>query len=195
MSDNLNIALKDFKDQSSNKKNTTNIKGKEYATVPLRLAIARKHFGTKLDLKSELIYQDDKKVIVQCHLYIDGQHIADGLAEEIRDSSFINKTSAMENAQTSAWGRALAGLGFHMDMIASAEEVSSAVEQQSNDLTNAIDELKKVSHGGNYRSWLTKFKPIMQRAKQDNELAYEKFKIEYNEELKQLKSKGVQING
>lgn len=193
MSDNLNNALKDFKEQA--KHNNQKIHGKEYATVPLRLAIARKHFGTKLDLTSQLIYHDEKRVVVQAHIYIDGQHVADGLAEEIRASSFINKTSALENAQTSAWGRALAGLGLHMDMIASAEEVSSAVEQQSNELTNAIDELKKVSHGGNYRSWLTKFKPIMQKAKQDNQLAYEKFKVEYNEELKQLKSKGVQING
>lgn len=192
MSDNLNNALKDFKEQS--KHNNQKIHGKEYATVPLRLAIARKHFGTKLDLTSQVIYHDEKRVVVQAHIYIDGQHVADGLAEEIRASSFINKTSALENAQTSAWGRALAGLGLHMDMIASAEEVSSAVEQQSNVLTTALDELSKVSHGGSYQEWLTKNKQTMQDVKQKNPPAYKKFIEEFNAHKSKLIAKGV-ING
>lgn len=192
MSDSLNNALKDFKEQSKN--NNMKIHGKEYATVPLRLAIARKHFGTKLDLQSQVIYQDDKKVIVQCHIYIDGQHVADGLAEEHRNASFINKTSALENAQTSAWGRALAGLGLHMDMIASAEEVSSAVEQQSNELTNALEDLSKVSHGGSYQEWLNKNKSKMQEVKQKNPPAYKKFVEEFNAHKSKLIAKGV-ING
>lgn len=193
MSNSLNDALKDFKQQAS----SSNIKihGKEYATVPLRLAIARKHFGTKLDLKSEVIFHDEKRVVVQAHIYIDGQHVADGLAEEIRSSTFINKTSALENAQTSAWGRALASLGLHMDMIASAEEVSSAVEQQSKDLTSALEELSKVSHGGSYQEWLNKYKTKMQEMKSKNPPAYEKFKEEFAIQKKSLEKKGVNLNG
>ena len=192
MSDNLNNALIDFKEQAKNK--NMKIHGKEYATVPLRLAVARKHFGTKMDIQTALLFHDEKRVVVQAHIYIDGVHVADGLAEEIRSSSFINKTSALENAQTSAWGRALAGLGLHMDMIASAEEVSSAVEQQSNDLTNALEDLAKVSHGGSYQEWLNKNKSKMQAVKQNNPIAYTKFIEAFNAQKQKLVTKGV-ING
>ena len=193
MSDNLSNALKDFAEQS--KKTNMKIHGKEYATVPLRLSIARKHFGTKLDIQSNVIFHDDKRVVVQAHIYIDGVHVADGLAEEIRASSFINKTSALENAQTSAWGRALANLGLHMDMIASAEEVSFAVEGQSKDLTNALEELNTLSHGGNFQDWLNKHKPTMISVKESNPLAYKEFMKSFNLEKTKLEKKGVNLNG
>ena len=55
-----------------------------------------------------------------------------GHAEEIIGSSQINKTSALENCETSAWGRALANLGIGLDTsVASYEEVANAVKQQA----------------------------------------------------------------
>ena len=77
-----------------------------------------------MDLKTQIIHQDDKKVIVQVDAFVDGKHLSTGTAEELRSTSRINQTSALENAETSAVGRALAFLGFANDSVASAEEVS-----------------------------------------------------------------------
>ena len=53
-------------------------------------------------------------------------------SQEYRDSSYINKTSFVENGFTSALGRALGYLGIGIDTsIASADEVSNAVNNQS----------------------------------------------------------------
>jgi len=60
-----------------------------------------------------------------------GKVIATGHAHEERGSSNINKTSYVENCETSAVGRALAMLGIGIDAsIASANEVSDAIAQQ-----------------------------------------------------------------
>ena len=59
--------------------------------------------------------------------------VASGLAEEVRKASNINKTSALENAETSAVGRALAFFGMGGTEIASADEVAGAIGQQKED--------------------------------------------------------------
>ena len=59
-----------------------------------------------------------------------GRVRATGHAEEVRASSQINKTSALENAETSAIGRALAALGYAGTEFASADEVAQAITQQ-----------------------------------------------------------------
>lgn len=54
--------------------------------------------------------------------------VGTGLAEEYRDASEINRTSALENAETSAIGRALAASGYASpDSYASANEVQNAI--------------------------------------------------------------------
>ena len=54
-----------------------------------------------------------------------------GTAYEKETSSFINKTSYIENCETSAVGRALGMAGFGIDVsVASYEEVANAMEQQ-----------------------------------------------------------------
>ena len=66
-----------------------------------------------------------------------GRTVASGMAQEDRTSSAINKTSYVENCETSAWGRALANFGIGLETnIASAEEQSMAIakEQLLNDL-------------------------------------------------------------
>jgi ssDNA-binding Zn-finger/Zn-ribbon topoisomerase 1 len=61
----------------------------------------------------------------------DGFVVATGFAQEDRTSSMINKTSFVENCETSAWGRALGNLGIGIDdSIASAEEVDMAIKKQ-----------------------------------------------------------------
>jgi hypothetical protein len=61
-----------------------------------------------------------------------GRLIAVGHAEEDRKFGPVNKTSAIENAETSALGRALACLGFLSDQYASAEEIERARATERN---------------------------------------------------------------
>ena len=57
---------------------------------------------------------------------------ASGHAEERRGSSFINKTSYVENCETSAWGRALGNFGIGLDTsVASYDEVANAIKNQT----------------------------------------------------------------
>lgn len=57
--------------------------------------------------------------------------LATGTAYEVESSSFINKTSFIENCETSAVGRALGMLGIGIDTsVASAEEVDIAIQKQ-----------------------------------------------------------------
>ena len=54
-----------------------------------------------------------------------------GTAQEKEGSTFINRTSYIENCETSAVGRALAMCGFGIDKsVASAEEVENAINNQ-----------------------------------------------------------------
>ena len=62
----------------------------------------------------------------------DGHKLATGTAFEVQNSSYINKTSYIENCESSAVGRALGFAGFGIvASIASADEVVNAVEQQT----------------------------------------------------------------
>jgi hypothetical protein len=61
----------------------------------------------------------------------DGSIVAQGHAHEEKTASSINKTSYVENCETSAVGRALAMLGIGIDTsIASANEVEEAIAKQ-----------------------------------------------------------------
>lgn len=109
-----------------------NIRGKEYKTVALRVSEFREKYGTEMALLSEIIQLTDEVVVVKAMIVDQGGRVlATGHAEEKRASSQINRTSALENAETSAFGRALAALGFGGSEFASAEEVANAIHQQS----------------------------------------------------------------
>jgi ssDNA-binding Zn-finger/Zn-ribbon topoisomerase 1 len=110
-----------------------NIKGKNYVMVNDRIKFFReneKYAGWSLT--SELInLTEDSCVIKAIVTNTDGFVVATGFAQEDRTSSMINKTSFVENCETSAWGRALGNLGIGIDdSIASAEEVDMAIKKQ-----------------------------------------------------------------
>jgi len=190
--DKLIDAINEYKKYGG--KDDVKIHGKSYALVSTRLAYARRVLGSLLDLKTTIIHHDDKKVIVQVDAYISDIHVSTGLSEEYRSFSKINNTSALENAETSACGRALAFLGFASDSVASAEEISLAIEQQDRHLQTALQELEKVSHPGNYQSWITKHKSMLEKTKAANPIAYGKFKERFTELKLNLETKGV-LNG
>lgn len=107
------------------------IKGKEYVMVNERIQEFRKEHPD-YSLVSELVQlTDDACVIKASILNEEGRVLATGFAQEDRTSTTINKTSYVENCETSAWGRALGNLGYGIDTsIASAEEVSMAIAKQ-----------------------------------------------------------------
>ncbi len=124
-------------------------------------------------------------------IFIDDKHVATGHAEEKRNSSKINQTSALENSETSSCGRALAFLGFISDGIASAEEVSAAIVQQDNKVQTALKELEAVSHKGSYQEWLSKNKPMLSELKLKNPIAYATFMEDFQSYKTNLQTKGV----
>ena len=108
-----------------------NIHGKEYKTVANRVAEFREQHPDWTIL-TELVAADDTTVIMRASILDGDKVIATGYAEEVRGSSNINKTSAVENCETSCVGRALAFFGLGGTEIASADEVANAINQQKN---------------------------------------------------------------
>lgn len=113
---------------------TTDIKGKEYAQVNQRVKAFRMVYPNGIIKTEYSISGDDgyrKCLFVVTIEDGNGKVISTGTAEEKENSSFINKTSFIENCETSAVGRALGFAGFGIDTsIASAEEVQTAQANQ-----------------------------------------------------------------
>ena len=139
---------------SNAKIKTTNIKGKQYAEVHERI----KHFRgepnyASLGINTEVLEwdKDKEEIVIRATIYDTnrdiGRILASGIAHERRDDkqSFVNKTSYVENAETSAIGRALACMGIGIeDAYASAFEVANAVAQQNANDGKKKDHLKVV---------------------------------------------------
>ena len=191
--DKLVSTITDFKKSLNG--STIKIHNNDYATVALRIGILRRNLGTAATIASTLEFQDDKKVIVKAQVFIDNKLVSTGLAEEYRAASRINQTSALEVAETSAVGRALAFLALTNDNIASADEVSGAIVQSDQKLTAALTELDKVSHLGAYNEWLSTNKELMQKVKQQDAYAWQLFLEKFNQIKKNLETKGVIQNG
>ena len=117
-----------------NKLKTIKIKGREYVEVNERLKYFRNNYPN-FTLTSEITHIDSEMVVVKASI-IDPDWVtkATGHAHEEKSSSYINKTSYVENCETSAWGRALANFGIGIDSgVASADEVEIAIKKQSVD--------------------------------------------------------------
>lgn len=106
------------------------IHGKEYQTVAKRVADFRK-YHPEYPIKTKVINSGDVVIVKASIKGPEGKTIATGYAEEVRGSTNINRTSALENCETSAVGRALAFFGYGGTEIASANEVSDAIIQQA----------------------------------------------------------------
>ena len=113
---------------------TTNIKGKEYVEVNERIKYFRFSDDYKgWSLSTEMVHLDENSCVIRATICnADGMLISSGFAQEDKSSSYINKTSYVENCETSAWGRALANLGIGIDTsIASSNEVAIAIAKQN----------------------------------------------------------------
>ena len=115
--------------------------GKKYTEVAKRVEAFRTHFGLKYGITTNIVVDNEKRVVIKAQVYdLSNKEIAvgEGYAEEIRGSSLVNKTSAIENCETSAIGRALASLGLHGGQYASVNEIDKAQNNEKN-----IDEIKE----------------------------------------------------
>ncbi len=110
---------------------TVKIHGKDYKTVAERLNDFRAdHPDWGIITERKPTVDDYVEVYVEIRNE-SGFIIGTGMAEEVRGSTQINKTSALENCETSAIGRALAACGYAGTEYASANEVQNAIQQQS----------------------------------------------------------------
>ena len=107
-----------------------NIHGKEYKTVAERVSVFRKKHP-ELTIETEIVRWEGEDVVVKASISDNGKLIATGLAHEVRGSTNINKTSHVENCETSSLGRALAAFGLGGTEYASADEVANAIAQQN----------------------------------------------------------------
>jgi hypothetical protein len=184
--------INDFKKSLNGK--TVSIFGKSYATVALRLAIARRNLGTSLDIVTKVIHHDDKQILMQADIFIDGKHVSTGTAHEIRATTRINQTSYVENCETSAIGRALAMCGMIDDQVASAEEVSLAIESSDKKLQSALKTLETIDNEGGYKMWLTENQAIFVKLKENDPLAYQRFLEKFTLAKNKLTNNGVLKN-
>lgn len=111
--------------------------GKMYTQVVHRMEAFRKEHGTLFGVDTQILVDDGQRVVMKAIITnsITGAIIGSGMAEEIRGQGHVNTTSALENAETSAIGRALASMGLAGGEYASANEME-AVQRKSDALAD-----------------------------------------------------------
>jgi len=124
---------------------SVNIHGKQYRTVAERINLFYERFGKMhTQIITEIVKDDGNIIQVKATINVDDRRdvrVTDGIdsavsllgtgyAEEDRSKGRINSTSALENCETSAIGRALASIGLGGEEYASANEVENAIHQQ-----------------------------------------------------------------
>ncbi len=135
---------------SKHKFKTTNIRGKQYVEVNERIKFFRQEDQYKnWTISTEItMMESGDECICKCIIADTEQRvIATGHAHEVKSASNINKTSFVENCETSAVGRALAMMSIGIDTsIASANEVKEAIAKQDKPDTTEQDYQKAVTY-------------------------------------------------
>lgn len=125
----MSITLADL-DKANKGLKTVPIHGKNYVVVAEKVKGFRQ-ICPMGQIETEIIQLDDDSVTMKASILIDGVVVSTGLAQESKATSMINKTSFIENCQTSAIGRALGFLGIGIDdSISSADELVNALLAQ-----------------------------------------------------------------
>lgn len=129
---------------------TVNIKGKKYVTVNERIRFFREHHAG-FALLTEVIRADETDALIKASIVNEkGVTVATGIAYERSDDkgSFVNATSHVENAETSAWGRALGNFGIGIDeSVATADEVVNAMNRTPRTEVKKREDVDKCSSG------------------------------------------------
>ena len=107
-----------------------NIRGKEYVEVHERISHLRNNYDDA-ELLTEIISNDNGVCVMKATLILNDKIVSTGHAYEKENSTPVNKTSYIENCETSAVGRCLGNFGIGINSsIASADEVITAIAQQ-----------------------------------------------------------------
>ena len=151
--------------------------GKKYTTVAIRVEMMRRHAGA-FGIATEIVHwaHDAGAPIVVKATVTDetGRVLATGHAEEIRGKGNVNMTSALENAETSAIGRALAALGLAGGEFASANEMdgvvrkSDAISDQQKPKADPVAEADKYIRGAGSLTELKQRYENLPEAMKDN---------------------------
>ena len=143
MKDQLQAAMKEI--NAINQSDGVDLKGKKYTTVAMRVEVFRKHFPD-FSVNTRVTVDDGKRVVVVAEIYPPKAErpVATGIAEEIRGAGNVNRTSAVENGETSAIGRALANMGLHGGEFASDFEIEvAALKDATMDMNEAIEQARE----------------------------------------------------
>lgn len=125
--------------RANSKLSGTSIKGETYIEVAQRVKAFRMVYPCG-GITTEIIALDGGVVTIKATVTNDeGAILATGYAQEKEGSTYINKTSFIENCETSAVGRALGFCGFGIETsICSAEEVANAQAEQTPTLDETL---------------------------------------------------------
>ena len=134
------------------------IKGKDYNTVNQRVLAFRELFPDG-SIQTEIISYDGDSILMKATVYDGvGRIIATGHAREEKEASFINKSSYIENCETSACGRALGFIGIGAtEAIASVEEIEKAEEEKQKEVEKnrikALNDLRTMYENNGGTDW------------------------------------------
>ena len=181
---------------SNYKFKTTNIRGKQYVEVNERIKFFRQEEQYKGWSISTRIEHMNEEEVVMCTSILDasGNIVATGHAHEVKGSSSINKTSHIENCETSAVGRALAMLGIGIDTsIASANEVQDAIAQQEEKPAPKKSAAKPKESGNDEKEEVNIMDKAVKYLKNssDRSKAYELVISKYGSELSEGQKNGL----
>ena len=124
-----------------------NIQGAEYETVPSRVnrfINDCREEGKSFLIDFEILERSPEAIAIRCTISVDGKITAVGHAEERRDQGYVNATSALENCETSAAGRALAFMGYAGSELATANEMHDALVQRAELFDGQVEYMKLV---------------------------------------------------
>lgn len=142
------------------------IKGKKYVLVSDRIVYFNEEYSDgSIETAYDLL---DKMFIVKAVIrpHSDKPQKFTGLSQAIIGDGMVNKTAALENAETSAVGRALAMMGIGViDSIASVDEINKATgstgvnpatDKQINMLREIAQRITGLEDGEDLDKWIEK---------------------------------------
>lgn len=130
----------------SRKMKTVDIKGKPYVQVNERIKTFRELHDKGRIVTRMLPSDEPSQCYFKAEIYIEDTIVATGHAWEALGSSHINKTSFIENCETSAVGRALGFFGIGVDSaVASYEEAQHAKEKEAQHVPPTKEQIEQIN--------------------------------------------------
>ena len=146
------------------------IKGKQYVLVSDRILFFNENFPNG-SITTELVSEPTSDhIVIKATVLPDSnspQRIFTGYSQAKIGDGMVNKTAALENAETSAVGRALATMGIGvLDSVASADEMAKAGVKEDKEPTGLRSkcqtcgaEMVEKSGNTNGKAWTGLFCP------------------------------------